>query len=138
MRGETNLRAVLAGMTPLLREPEYVFVSLPHGTPLPDDVIPFATVREDEGITLVVEAAAAQRADFSCGASFRAITLAVHSSLDAVGFIAAVAAALAAYGIPANAFAGVHHDHVFVPAGRADDALAALKSLQQRTAGEMP
>ncbi len=37
---------------------------------------------------------------------FRGITLAVHSSLDAVGFTAAVASKLAALDIPANVIGG--------------------------------
>lgn len=66
---------------------------------------------------------------FSGDDAFRAITLAVHSSLNAVGFIAAVARALADAGIPANVFAGYHHDHLLVPAAQANDAMSALCQL---------
>jgi uncharacterized protein len=42
---------------------------------------------------------------------------------------AAVAAALADAGISANVVAAFHHDHVFVPARRADEALDCLRRL---------
>ena len=58
------------------------------------------------------------------------ITLRVHSDLAAVGLTAAFARALADAGIACNVVAGVHHDHLFVPADRAGDALAALRALQ--------
>ena len=54
---------------------------------------------------------------------FRRITLGVRSSLEAVGLTAAVAAALTDAGISANVVAAFHHDHVFVPADRAEAAL---------------
>jgi uncharacterized protein len=122
--GETELPALLAAMAPVLRVEEYVFCTLPPGAELPAGVVPFAAVREDEGLSLVVERAHA--GDLRCSAPFRAITLTVHSSLEAVGLTAAVARALADLGIPANVVAGFHHDHVFVPADHADEALRAL------------
>ncbi len=58
------------------------------------------------------------------------LTLTVESSLEAVGLTAAFAAALAERGIPANVLAGLRHDHVLVPVDRAEDAVAALRSLR--------
>jgi hypothetical protein len=55
--------------------------------------------------------------------------LGVDSDLAAVGFLAAVTARLAA-GIGANVVSAYRHDHVFVPAGRGGEALAALEELQ--------
>jgi hypothetical protein len=40
-----------------------------------------------------------------------------------------VSTALAEIGIAANVVAGLHHDHLFVPADRSAAALAALRSL---------
>ncbi|MFL0711957.1 MAG: ACT domain-containing protein [Microcella pacifica] len=60
------------------------------------------------------------------------MTLRVHSSLDAVGLTAAVAAALTENGISCNVMAGAFHDHLFVPAARLEDALVALKQLSAR------
>jgi hypothetical protein len=57
------------------------------------------------------------------------LTLTVDSSLEAVGLTAAFSAALAEAGIPANLLAGLRHDHILVPADRADDAVAPLRAL---------
>ena len=42
---------------------------------------------------------------------------------------AAVASRITEIGIAANVVAGLHHDHLFVPADRSAAALAALRSL---------
>ena len=88
-------------------------------------------VREAQGVTLVLEHGAAQGAGFPCAHAMRCITLTVHSSLQAVGLTAAIATALGAADIPANVVAGYHHDHVFVPAGQAEQALQVLAELQR-------
>jgi hypothetical protein len=57
------------------------------------------------------------------------ITLNVHSSLEAVGFMAAVTNVLTEQKIGCNPVSGYFHDHLFVPLGREEDALAALTKL---------
>jgi hypothetical protein len=59
----------------------------------------------------------------------RMITLNIHSSLEAVGFLAALLPALAAEGMGINPVSGFFHDHLFVPADRARDALRVLQAL---------
>ena len=54
------------------------------------------------------------------------VTLTVHSALDAVGFLAAVTARLAAAGISVNAVFAFFHDHLFVPAGQAEETVETL------------
>lgn len=54
------------------------------------------------------------------------ITLNVHSALDAIGFLAAVASLLATAEISVNAVSAYYHDHLFVPLERADDAMRLL------------
>lgn len=107
---------------------------MPHATGLEglgsDDVI--ASMRETEGLSLIVPEAVARRAGWTPHFLAAWITLSVQSALDAVGLTAAVAAALAQDGIACNVVAGVFHDHLFVPLDRADAALAALRALQQR------
>ena len=114
-------------MTPTLRPETYVFCTLPPGESLPPGTVPFATVREDEGLTVVIEHQPTWEP--TADDAYRAITLGVHSSLNAVGFIAAVARALADAGIPANVIAGYHHDHLLIPAARAKDAMETLHGL---------
>ena len=69
---------------------------------------------------------------------FRAawITLTVHSDLQAVGLTAAVAEVLTKASISCNVVAAAFHDHIFVPADRAADALAELAGIQARASRE--
>ncbi|MGY4371427.1 hypothetical protein ACVW1A_007492 [Bradyrhizobium sp. LB1.3] len=69
----------------------------------------------------------AEAAGLSYAFASRLITLTVHSALDAVGFLAAITARLAAAGISVNAVSAFYHDHLFVPADRADEAMAVLQ-----------
>jgi hypothetical protein len=127
--GETDLGRLLAGMCPVLDAGEWVFCVVPGDGPPDAALAPLATVREDEGWTAVIARERADAAGIGYDAPFRRITLTVHSSLTAVGFLAAVTRALADAGIACNAVSGVHHDHLFVPAGRADEAMAVLARL---------
>ena len=116
---------MLAGMEPTLHERPFRFVA--HGPD--DDFIDllgrmFAFVREDEGATLVIRSREDQP-----GPHFACITLQVHSDLEGVGLTAAVANALANKDIACNVIAGFHHDHLFVPWDRREDALASLRAL---------
>ena len=121
----SDLQAMLAGMEPTLREGRYRFV--PHG---PDEDFidllhrTYAMVREDEGMTLVIRA---RRDD--PGPLFAGITLQVHSALEGVGLTAAVATALAAKGLPCNVVAGYHHDYLFVPWERREEAMETLRAV---------
>jgi hypothetical protein len=114
----SDLAGMLAGMAPLLHPEPWRFV-LTEGE-APADA--FALIREDEGITAIVQGAGE-------GAAFARITLQVHSALDGVGLTAAVSGALAEAGIACNVVAGFHHDHLFVPWERREEALAILQRL---------
>lgn len=116
----SDLAAMLAGMDPVLDRREWRFV-LMDGEARPDA---FAVIREDEGTTAIVAGAGE-------GAAFARITLQVHSALEGVGLTAAVAATLAEAGIACNVVAGFHHDHLFVPWDRRDEALERLQRLVQ-------
>lgn len=86
-----------------------------------------ATFVESEGVSLILERTAALRAGLAYIYPCRLITLTVHSSLDAIGFVAAVTSALATAGISVNPVSAYHHDHLLVAADRANDALAVLE-----------
>ena len=58
------------------------------------------------------------------------LELSVFSDLQAIGFLARVAAALTEVGIPCNAVAAYHHDHIFVPIERVGDAIVAIETLR--------
>jgi hypothetical protein len=123
---ERDLGRLLAGLDPRLDPAPWVFVSLSE---VPEGLAPLMTFVEDEGVTCIVAPEAARSLAHAGAPVFRRITLGVLSDLEAVGLTAAVAGALAAAGIGANVVAAFHHDHVFVPAARAEAALACLRRL---------
>jgi hypothetical protein len=130
MPGERDLTRLLANLSPTLSPREYVFCTFPDaGYGDHPDLSPVGVFAEVEGLTLIVPRAEADARGCAYEGVFRCITLQVHSSLDAVGLTAAVAGVLAQHDIPANVVAAYHHDHLFVPAQRAEDALAALAGL---------
>ena len=129
----SDLAVLLASMQAELHAGFLACCWLPAGASM-DGAVAVATVREAEGLTIVVaEAEALARA---WPVAFRSawITLTVHSDLAAVGLTAAFARALGDAGISCNVIAGVHHDHLFVPVARAADAMATLQALQARHA----
>ena len=129
MSGETDLATMLLQLEPVLLPDLVVFCTvenarygdLAHTQPL-------ASMREPEGLTLVMSKEAADRDGLSYAGTFRWIRLNIHSSLHAVGLTAAVAQRLATHEISANMVAGYYHDHVFVPSDRAEQALELLRS----------
>lgn len=110
---------MVAEMAPRLDAQAWRFVVVADGD-LPADV--FAIIREDEGLSAIVPGE---------GGDFARITLMLHSALEGVGLTAAVAGALASAGIACNVVAGFHHDHLFVPWQRREEALAVLQRLSQ-------
>ncbi|MEV7723195.1 ACT domain-containing protein [Streptomyces sp. NPDC087917] len=134
MSGESDLRKLLSGMRPELNEGRYVFCTLPIDAEPPTGLAPVATVREAEGLTLVLRQEEADAAGLSYSYTAGWITLRIHSALDAVGLTGAFAAALAAHGLSCNVIAGYHHDHLFVAADRAAEAVSVLEELATRSA----
>lgn len=126
MSGETDLQKLLAGMQPALcgRDWGYALAAAP-----PAGVAAFATVAEEEGLTLIAPMAQLLAAGLVPQGPMARITLTIHSALQAVGLTAAVSGALAQAGISANMIAGFHHDHIFLPAEDADRAMAVLQGL---------
>jgi hypothetical protein len=99
------------------------------GVELPGDVAIQATIAEAEGITSVISVHDATRLNIAPGFVMAWLTVDVNSALDAVGFSAAITAALARHGLACNVLAGYHHDHLLVgfdDQARAIDVLRAL------------
>ncbi|WP_025036776.1 ACT domain-containing protein [Bradyrhizobium sp. DOA9] len=126
MTAERDLDALLSNMKPEILDGVFAFCSLAPGASIPAGISPMLTFREREGTTLVVLQQEAERAGLHHECPSRLITLTVNSALDAVGFLAAVTARLAEAGISVNAVSAFHHDHLFVPVDRADEAMALL------------
>ena len=130
MSGETDLARLLAAMRPELQSGTWLFCTLAPEA-IPAGVAALATFREAEGVTLVLRREEAERHGIAGTFEVAWIVLTVHSDLAAVGFLAAVAAALAQEEIPCNAIAAFHHDHLFVPVAMAERAMGALRRLQR-------
>lgn len=129
--GETDLQRLLAGLAPEPAPRPRAIRTQAHDAPMPVGAI--LSFREDEGTTVVVETDAVESTD-AMEPRWAQITLRIHSSLDAVGMMAAISTALAARGIPCNVVSAYYHDHLFVPWARRDDAMAALAALSERGA----
>ncbi|TPL94174.1 ACT domain-containing protein [Mesorhizobium sp. B2-3-12] len=129
MTGETDLRTLLASMRPELLDGTYVFATLAPGVPQPEGLEPMMLFREREGMTLILTEEAARTMGLAASFRCRMITLNIHSSLDAVGFLAAITTRLAAAGMGVNPVSGFYHDHLFVPAERAEEAMGLLREL---------
>ncbi len=129
MTGETNLTTLLRSMQPVLQPGEAVFCTVPTLEPslLALDLV--GLFREAEGWTLILDPVQAHAAQLPYEATFRQITLSIHSSLEAVGFLAAVTHYLAAQGISVNPVSAYYHDHLFVPADCAHRVMNLLQDL---------
>jgi uncharacterized protein len=126
-----DLERLLAGLRPELAAESYVYAL----GPAPAGTRVFATVAEDEGLTLVLTRDEADAAGLRPEWAAARITLQVNSQLQDVGLTATVSSRLAARGISCNIVAGFFHDHLFVPEDRATDALQLLRQLAQEASG---
>jgi hypothetical protein len=133
MSGETDLDALLRTLTARLAEGLFVFVSIGNAA-IPKGLNPRMIFREAEGTTLILLKSEAEEHDLPSEFPCRMVTLDVHSSLEAVGFIAHIATELAKHGMGVNPVAGFYHDHLFVPDGREQDALRVLEQVANRSA----
>jgi hypothetical protein len=132
MTGETNLDLLLRGLSAREVPGEYVFATVPSDTDT--SAIPARMIfQEAEGTTLILLRQEAEKLGIAFEFPCKMITLEIHSSLEAVGFLARITAALAAKGMGVNPVSGFFHDHLFVPVDRVDDALAVLAELAKST-----
>jgi hypothetical protein len=121
-------------MDPQLQPGEFVFCSIPTQSEIPEGVNPVGMFRETEGRTLIVKTDDARLIPGEYSSPMRCISLAVHSSLEAVGLTAAVATELAKHNISANVVAAYYHDHIFIGSADAALALKVLKALSKSSA----
>jgi hypothetical protein len=128
MVGETNLDKLLGGMAAELVDGLYVFATVSDGV-VPSGVRPRMLFQEAEGMTLILLKEEAEANDLAYEFPCRMITLNIHSSLEAVGFLARITTALAKHDMGVNPVSGFFHDHLFVPDGREMDAIRVLKEL---------
>jgi uncharacterized protein len=131
MPGEHNLKTLLQNMMPEMHEGVFVFCSVPEGQEIPATLRPVHIFREREGTAFIIRREEAESAGLPYQFASRLITLTAHSSLEAVGFLAAITGRLAEAGISVNAVSAFYHDHLFVPEHKADEALHHLQNMSK-------
>lgn len=89
-----------------------------------------ATVREREGLTVIVEQVDADDDGLVYDFIGAWISLELVTALDGIGITASIAGVLAGQDIACNVVAGFHHDHFVVPWDRRHDAMAAIGGLE--------
>ena len=131
MTGETNLDKLIQSLSAVLVEGLYVFATVqPNHQSL--DIVPRMTFIEAEGTTYILLKSEAETLELNYEFPCRMITLNIHSSLEAVGFMARIATELAKHDMGVNPVSGFFHDHLFVPDGRQYDAMNALEKMSKR------
>ena len=128
MSGETDLSILFSSLKVTKSDDIFVFVTCAPEE-VPDNLPVLMRFEETEGTSLILEKQIAEQFALSYEFESHMITLDVHSSLEAVGFMAQIASRLAVHHIPVNPVAGFYHDHLFVPADRVDEAVHILQDL---------
>jgi hypothetical protein len=126
-----NLQQLLKSIEPKLKQGEYVYCSVNEKTFEKLVISPLLMFNEDEGITLVIEKSQADSHSLEYEETWELVTLSVHSSLDAIGFIAAITQHLADYGLSTNVISAFYHDHLLVPFGTGKRVVELLRELQK-------
>jgi len=130
MTGETDLQKLLKEMNPKLNDGEFVYClvdSISHAATLN----PLCFFQEEEGVTVILPRADADKAELSYSVICAWITLTVHSALEAVGLTAAVSHALTNANISCNVVAAYYHDHIFIPVKDVEQAMQVLLKLTE-------
>ena len=128
MAGIKNLDELMKEMMPVLFDTEYVFCCVPEQL----DILrlnPLLTFREKEGTTIIIEKTTADTNKIAYSGIWKLITLSVHSDLSAVGFLAKITSSLTKAGISVDVVSAFYHDHLFVPAEKAEKAMTILAKL---------
>ncbi len=131
-KGETDLQFLLKQMQPVLDDEQMVYCSLPI-----DEAEKYLTscqgyYREQEGVSLILNKRQADLDNLTYDPVFRRISLMVHSSLEAVGFLARIAEILAAQGISVNVVSAFYHDYFYIKEDQVENALGILELWQKK------
>lgn len=106
--GIRDIDILLGSMNPIVQPASYYI--LPSCPPTAGRIVWQGT--EEKGTTFVIEAEDDDVGHY--GTKWKMITLGVHSSLQAIGFLSAILGPLASNGIAVNVLSGFYHDHLLV------------------------
>ena len=123
-----NLDVLIKNMEPV-KGPTCAFCQIDDRTFRSIAAMPLAMFSESEGVTAIYPLEVAESLGLPISWVGTQITLNVHSSLDAVGFLARITTALAAHDISVNAFSPVSHDHLFVKPEDVEKTMATLLAM---------
>jgi len=137
MTGEIEIEKLLTAMNPELQEGEFVFCTVSPGLFRQLHIEPVGWFREAEGITFIADRNTVDSMGLKYEFVSRMITLSVHSSLEAVGFLAVITNKLASAGISVNPVSAYYHDHLFVPSEKADMVMKLLNELMSDPYNQM-
>ncbi len=133
MTGISDLKTLLKNMNPRLVANNLVFCSVSEEQFLNLNIFPTMIFKEEEGITLIIRKDLAIKNSLcdTNAQTWSMISLTVHSSLEAVGFLATITTYLAKFEISTNVVSAYYHDHLFVQNELADKVLKLLKNLSR-------
>jgi uncharacterized protein len=146
--GVLSLSRLLSTLTLVLHPETYIFANIPSSTfhstsfsiPLSQILLFFREPCTDEDrITLILcQSDTEQHVTENLETAYpcKMITCNVHSSLEAVGFMAVLATKLAEKGASCNPVSGFFHDHLFVPVEQAGTAVEVLEQVAREAGAE--
>ena len=133
MAGEEDLSKLIKSMSPSLDDEIFVFCHIPVDSAFARKTLVESKSQmlfwEKEGLTIILSEDKANGESLQPTFRCKKITLNLHSSLDAVGFLAAITRRLAKLSIGVNPVSGYFHDHLFVPVGKEEAVMEALNSM---------
>lgn len=133
--GELSVSRLLRTLRLSVHPDTFVFLTFPSVGPLPPQTLfQQMAFREAEGLTIITTLQSAKDHHLNPTFPCRMISCEIHSSLEAVGFMAAISTCLTERGISLNPVSGFYHDHLFVPDGREAEAMVALEELAKEAA----
>jgi len=131
-QGESDLDKLIKNMEPVLENEELVFCALPPEQAEDYLMICQGFYIERESVTVIISRHLAEINKLEFGLVFKRITLNIHSSLAAVGFLARVTEVLAAQGFAVNVVSAYYHDHLYIQSDQAQSALNTLLLWQEK------
>ena len=131
MTGISDLNNLVRSMKPKLIINNLVFCTISEDTYNTLNYIPILMFKELEGITIILPKKVALKKSLckEDEKTWAMISLTVHSSLEAIGFLAIITKYLADNKISVNVVSAYYHDHLFVLSKDTGNVLNLLKEL---------